>query len=114
MRNRKMLIAGLITVVMGISIVGCGNDGKSTRETESTEQVTETEMATEEESEAEDTGDTESVIHMQMKPITVMTVRNPQNLRCLYMRISHWHRDSARITQILTIGHLYIMERNSL
>ena len=60
MRNRKMLIAGLITVVMGISIVGCGNDGKSTRETESTEQVTETEMATEEESEAEDTGDTES------------------------------------------------------
>ena len=52
-----MLIAGLITVVMGISIVGCGNDGKSTRETESTEQVTETEMATEEESEAEDTGD---------------------------------------------------------
>lgn len=60
MRNRKMLIAGLITVVMGISIVGCGNDGKSTRETESTEQVTETGMATEEESEAEDTGDTES------------------------------------------------------
>ena len=60
MRNKKMLIAGLITVVMGISIVGCGNDGKSTRETESTEQVTETEMATEEESEAEDTGDTES------------------------------------------------------
>lgn len=60
MRNRKMLIAGLITVVMGISIVGCGNDGKSTRETESTEQVTETEMATEEESEAEDTGDAES------------------------------------------------------
>lgn len=46
MRNRKMLIAGLITVVMGISIVGCGNDGKSTRETESTEQVTETEVAT--------------------------------------------------------------------
>lgn len=60
MRNKKMLIAGLITVVMGISIVGCGNDGKSTRETESTEQVTETEMATEEESEAEDTGDAES------------------------------------------------------
>lgn len=24
MRNKKMLIAGLITVVMGISIVGCG------------------------------------------------------------------------------------------
>ena len=43
MRNKKMLIAGLITVVMGISIVGCGNDGKSTRETESTEQVTEME-----------------------------------------------------------------------
>ena len=60
MRNKKMLIAGLITVVMGISIVGCGNDGKSTRETESTEQVTEMEMATEEESEAEDIGDTES------------------------------------------------------
>lgn len=60
MRNKKMMLAGLITVMMGISIVGCGNDGKSTRETESTEQVTETEMATEEESEAEDTGDTES------------------------------------------------------
>ena len=111
MRNKKMLIAGLITVVMGISIVGCGNDGKSTRETESTEQVTETEMATEEESEAEDTGDTESDDSYADE---TDTVRNPQNLRCLYMRISHWHRDSARITQILTIGHLYIMERNSL
>lgn len=34
MRNRKMLLAGLITVVMGISLVGfvgCGSDNNSKR-----------------------------------------------------------------------------------
>lgn len=42
MRNRKMLLAGLITVGMGISLVGCGSDNNSTKEAVTTEQVTET------------------------------------------------------------------------
>jgi len=37
MRNKKMMLAGIITVMMGISIVGCGNDGKSTGEMVTTE-----------------------------------------------------------------------------
>ena len=110
MRNKKMLIAGLITVVMGISIVGCGNDGKSTRETESTEQVTEMEMATEEESEAEDIGDTES--DGSYADETDYSDDSEESTE--FTMPVYWHRDSARITQILTTGHLYIMERNSL
>lgn len=47
MRNRKMLLAGLITVVMGISLVGCGSDNNSTKEAATTEQVTETQTETE-------------------------------------------------------------------
>lgn len=42
MRNKKMMIAGLITLVMGISMIGCGNGDKSAEETVTTEQVTET------------------------------------------------------------------------
>lgn len=42
MRNKKMMIAGLITLVMGISLIGCGNGDKSAEETVTTEQVTET------------------------------------------------------------------------
>lgn len=42
MRNKKMMIAGLITLVMGISMIGCGNGDKSAEETVTTEQMTET------------------------------------------------------------------------
>ena len=42
MRNKKLMIAGLITLVMGISMIGCGNGDKSAEETVTTEQVTET------------------------------------------------------------------------
>ena len=42
MRNKKMMLAGLITLVMGISMIGCGNGDKSAEETVTTEQVTET------------------------------------------------------------------------
>ncbi len=42
MRNKKLMIAGLITLVMGISMIGCGNGDKSAEETVTTEQMTET------------------------------------------------------------------------
>lgn len=56
MRNRKTLLAGLITVVMGISLVGfvgCGSDNNSKKEAATTEQETEDQTETE----AEDTED---------------------------------------------------------
>ena len=56
MRNRKMLLAGLITIVMGISLVGfvgCGSDNNSKKGAATTEQETEDQTETE----AEDTED---------------------------------------------------------
>lgn len=43
MRNKKIMLAGLITLVMGISMVGCGNEDKSAEKTVTTEQATEIE-----------------------------------------------------------------------
>lgn len=59
MRNKKMLLTGLITVVMGISIVGCGNDGKPAGDAGATRQDTETEIEIETEEETEEVGDVE-------------------------------------------------------
>ncbi len=62
MRNRKMLLAGLITVVMGISLVGfvgCGSDNNSKKWAATTEQETEDQTETEEEDTEDVDDDTE-------------------------------------------------------
>ena len=45
MKNRRMLQLGLVTVVLGMSLVGCGTDESDNKaeKTEATEQVTVTE-----------------------------------------------------------------------
>ena len=53
-KSKKILQTGLITTMIGISLVGCGGGSRSDRESETTEQVTETEHMAEE---AEDTAD---------------------------------------------------------
>ena len=42
MKNRRMLQLGLVTVVLGMSLVGCGTDESDNKaeKTEATEQVT--------------------------------------------------------------------------
>ena len=60
MRNKKMLLTGLVAAMMGMAIVGCGSDGKSASETEQaakTEAQTETEVQTEAEAEIDETED---------------------------------------------------------
>ena len=48
MKNRRMLQLGLVTVVLGMSLVGCGTDESDNKaeKTEATEQVTVTEKNT--------------------------------------------------------------------
>lgn len=60
MRNKKMLLTGLVAAMMGMAIVGCGSDGKSASETEQsakTEAQTETEVQTEAEAEIDEAED---------------------------------------------------------
>ena len=95
MKNRRMLQLGLVTVVLGMSLVGCGTDESDNKaeKTEATEQVTVTEKNTT----GEDAAD----------------MMNQRSLRFRYMMISHWSRDSARNMQIWTTDHLCTMVRSS-
>ena len=47
MRNKKVVLAGLIAALMGISLVGCGSSNDVKKNVAETEQVTETETETE-------------------------------------------------------------------
>lgn len=107
MKNRRMLQLGLVTVVLGMSLVGCGTDESDNKaeKTEATEQVTVTEENTTGEDAADISADDteELLIHMM----------NQRSLRFRYMMISHWSRDSARNMQIWTTDHLCTMVRSS-
>ena len=107
MKNRRMLQLGLVTVVLGMSLVGCGTDesDNKTEKTEATEQVTVTEENTTGEDAADiSADDTEDIAD---------TYDESTELRFRYMMISHWSRDSARNMQIWTTDHLCTMVRSS-
>lgn len=58
MKNKKVILAGILAVMMGLSLAGCGNDKKpaneQTEQTEETQQVTEPEEDDEEDVSCED------------------------------------------------------------
>lgn len=58
MKNKKVILAGILAVMMGLSLAGCGNDKKpakeQTEQTEETQQVTEPEEDDEEDVSWED------------------------------------------------------------
>ena len=47
MRNKKMMLAGFVTLMMGVSLAGCGNDDNAAKNSVTTDQVTETETEAE-------------------------------------------------------------------
>ena len=47
MRNKKMMLAGFVTLMMGVSLAGCGNDDNTAKNSVTTDQVTETETEAE-------------------------------------------------------------------
>ncbi len=56
MRNKKMMLAGFVTLMMGVSLAGCGNDDNAAKNSVTTDQVTETETETEAETEETENG----------------------------------------------------------
>ena len=56
MRNKKMMLAGFVTLMMGVSLAGCVNDDNAAKNSVTTDQVTETETETEAETEETENG----------------------------------------------------------
>lgn len=56
MRNKKMMLAGFVTLMMGVSLAGCGNDDNAAKNSVTTDQVTETGTETEAETEETENG----------------------------------------------------------
>lgn len=56
MRNKKMMLAGFVTLMMGVSLAGCGNDDNAAKNSVTMDQVTETETETEAETEETENG----------------------------------------------------------
>lgn len=56
MRNKKMMLAGFVTLMMGVSLAGCGNDDNAAKNSVTTDQVIETETETEAETEETENG----------------------------------------------------------
>ena len=59
MRNKKVVLAGLIAALMGISLVGCGSSNDVKKNVAETEQVTETETETEDTDDVTDASSSE-------------------------------------------------------